>query len=88
MSTFLPTRMPAPTPFLEVLPPDLISQIVTVLYALRSRSSFNAAMQTCKAMRTVCSGFITKFADLDKDNMDASSRAVEVMIQRLNRFPR
>ena len=42
------------------LPTDLLKSIIKVLYDSKDKDSFNAAMQTCSAMRLMCSRLITK----------------------------
>ena len=54
------TIMAAAAPaLLEALPPELIKRIVTVLFETKDPDSCSAAMQTCSAMRVLCSGFIS-----------------------------
>ena len=53
---------------LETLPQELIKEVMSALRRLSCPeeeesdiiNAFNSAMQTCRAMRLICSGFITK----------------------------
>ena len=62
------------TAALKTLPPELIKEVILALYLSHDQhlrkdlvviSAFNSAMQTCRAMRMICSGFITKLVVKD-----------------------
>lgn len=46
---------------LDVLPPDLIKSIIACLFSSWERPAIDAAMQTCSALRLICSECITHF---------------------------
>ena len=71
---------------LEILPAELIKQILTSLYDAKDQGSFNAAMQTCSAMRLLCSGLISRLV-VRSDPSALSTFPRHSMIKTLDLWP-
>ena len=69
--------MAAPA-LLETLPTELIKEVISALHRLPRDpaviDTFNNAMQTCRAMRLICSGFITKLVVTDEATLGSFPR--------------
>ena len=77
--------VPAPQ---ETLPPELIEEVISALL-VRPRhptvfDTFNSVMQTSRAMRVICSGFITRLEVKDSGALASFPRHAVVKSLRLN----
>ena len=72
----------------ETLPPELIQEVISALHRFPRdpavKGTFNNAMQTCRAMRLICSGFITRLAVEEFDALASFPR--HAVVKRLDLF--